>query len=276
MKNIKFNIHWSFLLLGILMIIFGKFQAFFSCIICVILHEMGHAFIGRKLGYKLNIITLMPYGAMLGGKNIHINNNDEIKIAIAGPIVNAVLIIFCFLFVNFFPETYNIFQYFIFANIYTLIFNLLPVYPMDGGRILLAYISNKIGRVKAYKIVRIIGYFVTVTMFMLFIISAFFDLNYMLGINSLFMLVCLMEDDKEIYYQKVKSFELFNSNKNSNTNFISLDKDNTIFDAYKKLIETNAKKILINYKDKKIELGRNKIFQDILKFPINTKLCDLD
>ena len=79
MNNIKIKIHWSFVILSILMIVFGKFSMFFCAIITVLLHELGHSLIGRKLGYKLDLITLLPYGAMLSGKNMPYSTKDEIN-----------------------------------------------------------------------------------------------------------------------------------------------------------------------------------------------------
>ncbi len=273
MKSLKFHIHWSFIMLGILMFIFGRFQAFLSCIICVLLHELGHAHVGRKLGYKLNVITLMPYGAMLSGKNIHIKNQDEIKIAIAGPVVNAILIILCFFLIKFFSQSYDILHDFVLANFYTLLFNLLPVYPLDGGRICLSILSKNNKRTRAYAITRVIGFIITAIMFLLFFVSAFLELNYMLGINAIFMLIGLLEDDREIYYQKLETLEKFSYSKNNKQ--ISLSKEQTIFDAYKTLIETNAKIITFENNGKKYEISKNMINQKILQVPIYTKLCEI-
>ena len=50
MTNLKFKVHWSFFVLGVLMIIYGKFSTFLCSIFCVLLHEMGHSLVGRKLG----------------------------------------------------------------------------------------------------------------------------------------------------------------------------------------------------------------------------------
>ena len=269
----KFKVHWSFIVLGILMIIFGKFQAFLSCLICAILHEMGHSFVGRKLGYKLNIITLMPYGAMLSGKNMPFCEDDEIKIALAGPFVNIILIIFCFVIWWFFPSVYHITNQFMQANLYTLLFNLLPVYPLDGGRVLRAVLSKKINGAVASKVTKITGFIITGIVFILFFVSFIYNLNYMLGINALFMLIGLMEDDTNVYYQKLSSFEKFRfavSNK-----CFKLNCNSTIFDAYKLMQNKKINKVEIENNNQKIFFNKNDIANKILSYPIDTKLIDL-
>ena len=85
------------------MLVFGKFTSFVCCMLSVFLHEMGHAFVGRKLGYQLNLITLMPYGAMLTGKHTPFKSSDDIKIAVAGPVVNIILLALSFVVGFIFP-----------------------------------------------------------------------------------------------------------------------------------------------------------------------------
>jgi stage IV sporulation protein FB len=272
MKNLKIKVHWSFLLLGILMLFFGKLQTFFWCLLCVILHEMGHSIIGKKLGYKLNIITLMPYGAMLSGQSAPFSESDEIKIAIAGPLVNAILIILSIALWWIFPSLYNFTYDFVLANIFTLSFNILPVYPLDGGRICLAMISKNMGRAKAYKVTKIIGFVVTGIIFILFFISFIYKLNYMLGINALFMLIGLMENDTDVYYQKLNNFERFRFNFGG---CVKLSENDTIFEAYKQVVENKAKEVVIIQNNHQKKFSKNDITSKILTIPINTMLKNI-
>lgn len=257
------------------MLIYGNFTSFLCCLVCVLLHEMGHAYVGRKLGYKLNMITLLPYGAMLSGKNTPFDTNDDIKIAIAGPLVNVVLIILCFVFWWIFPSTYNVVSQFMTANIYTFCFNVLPIFPLDGGRILMALLSKKMPRTKAQKICKIVGYILTAIVFILFFISFFFSLNYMLGINALFLLIGLFEEDSSAYYEKLTTFE----QKPKNHLFfktIKLSKDEPIFVAYKKIINNNVSTIkIMNKKEVVSVIPRKEVLDGVLKLPINTKLEEL-
>ena len=275
MKKLKLKIHWSFLALGLLMFVFGKFQTFLCVILTVLLHEFGHAFVGRKLGYKLNLVTLMPYGAMLSGKNSVLDGDDEIKIGIAGPIVNAILI-FANLIVWFiFPMTYNLTYNFVLCNLYTLCFNLLPIYPLDGGRILVAILSKKMPRTRALQKTKIVGYAITTFIFVLFFVSFFFELNYMLGINALFLLIGLLEEDTSSYYEKLSSFDKF-SFAGKKKRVAKLSKDDPIFLAYKKVTQENIRQIEICDGEQVVgTLTKSQILSSVLSLPIDTKLCNV-
>ena len=276
MKNLKIKVHWSFLLLGILMLVYGKFATFACCMICVLLHEMGHSIVGRRLGYKLNIITLLPYGAMLSGDNSVFSKGDEIKIAVAGPIVNAVLIIISTPIYLILPIKLNFLWEFIICNIYTLSFNLLPVYPLDGGRILLSALTSKMPYSKARKISKIIGYSITSVFFVLFFLSFFSGLNYMLGINALFMLIGLIDDDKKVYYEKLSSFDKFKPMQITGK-IIKLDKTTPLFEAYKKLVESKAMQIQVTEKGRVIKkFSKNLLLSKILNSSIDTKLENIE
>ena len=276
MKEIKIKVHWSFFVLGILMLIYGKFFTFLCCLFCVLLHEMGHSIVGKHLGYKLNLITLLPYGAMLSGQNNVFSQNDEIKIAIAGPLVNAVLIVIAFIAGLLFPAAYDVIREFAMCNIYTLCFNMLPVYPMDGGRILMALLSKKITRTRAAKVLKIVGYVIISIFFLLFFISYFYKLNYMLGINALFMLIGLFGEDNAAYYEKLTTFDQFRPLAFAGK-IIKLDKSTPIFVAYKKLMERGASQIYAMDNQKVVKkISRNAIISKILVTPIDTSLENIN
>ena len=275
MKKLKITLHWSFILLGVLMIVFGKFTSFVCCMLSVLLHEFGHAIVGRRLGYQLNIITLMPYGAMLSGKNTPFKSGDDIKIAVAGPLVNVILIAILLIFWIIFPQIQHILKELIYANIYTLCFNILPIYPLDGGRILIGILTKKMSRIKALKVTKIVGYLFTIAIFALFFVSFFFKLNYMLGINALFLLIGLLEEDTSPYYEKVEKLQ----NEDIAKHFaksIKLDKSTPIFLAYKEIQNKNISYIKIMDKNKVIAtIPSKKVMTSVLKLPIDTNIENL-
>lgn len=272
MGKVKIKIHWAFAVLGILMLVFGKFMQFCCSILVVLLHEMGHSIAGRKLGYSLDMITLLPYGALLSGKNTPFSAKDEIKIAIAGPLMNAILILLNILLWWFFPSIFSINNMFFTANVYTLVFNILPIFPLDGGRIFVALLSSKMPRAKANWYARIVGYVITSVFFIMFFISLFFKLNYMLGINALFLLIELFGEDTAPYYQKMKNFETVSFFGEYKKN-VKLDESETIFAAYKCITEKNAKTIQVCQNGEVVKnVSKNKILTSVLNLPIDTKL----
>ena len=243
-----------------------------------ILHEFGHAVVGRLLGYRLNVITLMPYGASLSGNNTSLKPKDEIVIAIAGPIVNIAVILVCILLIKL-----NIpFEHLTLIkdiNISYLMFNLLPVFPLDGGRVLLALFSLKFKRKTAFKICNIIGYVVFVCYTLLFIISFFYSPNFMMGINALFLLIGLFNDDKTAYYVNVNSINqtYFKIKKGSAVKMFAVNENANLFDTYKLLDKYSVNQILIfdennNLKSTMMDFDFEKY---LLSKPLETKLADV-
>ena len=134
---------------------------FYDCVIyftTIVLHELAHAEVSVRLGYTLDRFVLMPYGAALKGNFEGVRPKDEILIAIAGPLFNAAIAVICTALWWLMPVAYAFTDRLVAANIFTAIFNLLPVFPLDGGRIALAAISVKVPRQKAYKWVKIFGF----------------------------------------------------------------------------------------------------------------------
>lgn len=278
MKKIYFNFHWSFLVLGFLLVLFNKGLVFLYYVLFGILHEFGHAVVGRLLGYRLNVITLMPYGACLSGNNTPLKPKDEIKIALAGPLVNITVILICVLLNNF-GITLEQIELIKNINISYLMFNLLPVFPLDGARIILALLTLKLKRKTAFKIVNIIGWLVTFLYFVLFVISIFKNLNFMMGINTIFLLIGLFSNDTTAYYVNIKSINQSNYKikKGSEVKVFAINENANLFETYKLLDKYNINQIMIfdennNLKSTMMDFDFEKY---LLSKPLETKLADV-
>ncbi|MDD3626412.1 MAG: site-2 protease family protein [bacterium] len=159
--KIPIKIHLSFLLvLAILLYFlitsgFGSFLFSVFWIIAifavVIIHELTHSLVGKLFGYEVQDITLLPIGGMARMKEIPEKPLAEILVAVSGPMINVVIgvigsIIFFILYgPDFFfdvdLENYTFSRMFISFNFIMAIFNLLPIFPMDGGRILRGFLA---------------------------------------------------------------------------------------------------------------------------------------
>ena len=178
----------------------GLAYEFFCSLAAVLLHECAHAKVAKKLGYELNLIKLMPYGAALCGAEA-MPPNHEIRIALAGPMFNlAVATLFAALW-WLVADSYMFTQAFCVNNLYIGLFNLLPVYPMDGGRVLLAALSTRMKREKAYKITRVTAAVFGVVAITLFALSAVYSLNICFLCVGLFMLLSAFIPDKSAQYR---------------------------------------------------------------------------
>ena len=189
-SGIKIKIHWTFFFL-IAWIVFDELKrggssesilfniAFVLAVfLCVVLHELGHALTAKRFGVKTEKITLLPIGGMASFDKIPESPKQEFLIVIAGPLVNVVIAILLYfiipvkeLFNQSFTDAYGIFASFSFqnflfflfiVNVGLVIFNMIPAFPMDGGRLLRALLAMKINRAKATQIASGIGQFIAV------------------------------------------------------------------------------------------------------------------
>lgn len=260
MGKIKFKFHPLFLGLGVLLIYFNLAYIFLCYLVALIFHELAHAIVAKKLGYQLNLISLMPYGAELSGEKTVFSERDEVLIAVAGPLMNIALIIITICSWWLFPITYSFTEAFVIANMASLFFNLLPVFPLDGGRVLLALMSTKIGRTKALKKLKIIGIIVALICFVGFIISLFISINITLGVASFFLMAGALDDGKNIHYNRIITLAKHKNftKKAFNIKSVALNENATLLTAYKSLDANCFNKIHVlnkNMKTKKILTG---------------------
>lgn len=207
MKKFKLSIHPLFLVFSAILVYLGYFYVLLAYLITIILHEFAHSYMANKLGYKLNHITLMPHGAALSGQNNFFSARDEILVAVAGPFVNGVLAFACCALWWIFPDTYFITQQFAYANTITAIVNCLPIFPLDGGRVLLAFLSRNGNRLVAIKKVRITGIILSCAIIVCFFITIFFVPNYTMLVFGSFLFVTSILEDKSAYYSHIGLFE---------------------------------------------------------------------
>ncbi|MEF2071554.1 site-2 protease family protein [Consotaella aegiceratis] len=126
---------------------------------CVVAHEFGHALAAKRYGIATPDITLLPIGGMARLERMPERPREEIIVAIAGPLVNVVIaaVLILALGVRFDAETLasldNSAAGFLgrlaSLNIFLVLFNLIPAFPMDGGRILRALLALKFPRAEA-------------------------------------------------------------------------------------------------------------------------------
>lgn len=206
MKKIKlnnyFSIHYSFLILLLASIIFNYAYLLILYFICLVLHELAHALVAKRLGYRIGKIKLMASGALLEAESDEFSFSDEILIAISGPLFN---LLFCLVIVVFWwlvPESFNFTQDLCVINLAIFAFNVLPIFPLDGGRILLAVLSKKLERKYATKITKLIAIIISLLMFFVFVVSLFSMPNFNLAIMSVTLFSQAIAEDKQAVYRR--------------------------------------------------------------------------
>ena len=134
--------------------------------VCVVLHEFGHVLVARRYGIQAPEITLLPIGGVASLQALPQKPSQEFAIAIAGPAVNFVIAIILLLLVGSFNSAdlarlddprVSLIARLADANLFLAIFNLIPAFPMDGGRVLRALLAMKLGRPRATRIAASVG-----------------------------------------------------------------------------------------------------------------------
>ena len=201
-KRIKyFPIHPSFLLLFLWFVINQNLQEFLLFVLVVLTHELGHYLVAKRSGYKLDSFFLAPYGVSLNYKEANFDSFDEIKIALAGPVVNIFIAILGVALFWIFPVTYSYSIEIVKQSLILGLFNLLPCYPLDGGRILAGILSGHMPRVKAIKIVVLFNFIFSGMIFIMFVISCFVNFNPTFALACCFLLCGVIQTKYEGRYK---------------------------------------------------------------------------
>lgn len=126
---------------------------------CVLLHELGHALTAQRYGIATRDITLLPFGGMARLERMPTESRQELLISLAGPAVNLVLAAVAYGVLALWPspDPLGFLPRLAVANLAIMGFNLLPAFPMDGGRVLRAVLATRMGRLAATRRAAAIG-----------------------------------------------------------------------------------------------------------------------
>ena len=201
-KNCVFiKIDASFLIVLILAILLDEVWFYFVYLLSMLMHEFSHLLVAKKLGYHTQKMSLSFFGAKLEGDDDFLIS-DEIKIVLAGPIFNLLMIIFCYLCFWFEPISYHYLSSVLLANWSLLIFNCLPIFPLDMGRFFLAILSKKKTRPAAVKSMKLFSIFLTSFIFVLFLVSFFFVKNFSFGFMCVNLMSLCLSASKDTSYKR--------------------------------------------------------------------------
>jgi Zn-dependent protease/predicted transcriptional regulator len=139
---------------------------------CVLLHEFGHILMARRFGVRTPDVILLPIGGVARLERIPSEPRQELLIAIAGPLVTLAIIIVLYLILiatgapprlGEVDTNAGMLTFLLGINVYLLLFNLIPAFPMDGGRVLRALLSSRLGLVRGTRVAATLGQILAVT-----------------------------------------------------------------------------------------------------------------
>jgi Zn-dependent protease/CBS domain-containing protein len=168
--GIRLQVHFTFLALLAWMTVSGWLKGdlsgvpfFLGLFLCVLLHELGHALMAKHYGILTKDITLLPIGGVARLERMPEDPRQELWVALAGPAVNVVIAAILYGIVGgFTPRAETIgsgplLERLLLANITLVVFNMLPAFPMDGGRVLRALLATRMEYTKATQTAATIG-----------------------------------------------------------------------------------------------------------------------
>lgn len=254
--------HWTFLLL-IVYIVFSNYRLghnaeqilwavlfILSIFVTVFLHELGHALAAKRYHIKTKDITLLPIGGLARLDKIPEKPKEELVVAIAGPAVNLVLALITYLFISI-PEADvlnvqltgginggNFFLNFFVVNIWLAVFNMIPAFPMDGGRVLRAVLSMKLERHIATNIAVGIGQLLA----LVFVFLGFYSNPFLIFIGIFIMLGAQAEAEYTQAKYTLKGFKVKDA---LMRNYQTINSDDTIKKAVDMLLNGQNKNFLV-------------------------------
>ncbi len=137
----KLSVHPLCLITGVLCALTGTLWIFLAAVLAALEHECAHAIAAKRYGYTLDRVVLMPYGAVVSGDLGGIPKREELWVLLAGPLCNLATGIFFVALWWMYPESYPFTELAAAVSFSLFFVNLLPAYPLDGGRVLYLLLS---------------------------------------------------------------------------------------------------------------------------------------
>ncbi len=261
MKKIK--IGTGFFLIVILCLLFNKLSLLINYLLALGFHEIAHLFVAYQRGYSLKLIRLDIFGLSVELKE-KIDNNDMFAINITGPLINILLCLICFTLYYFIPKSFVVLNEFCVSNFVLAVFNLVPIYPLDGGKLIKGIVKDN----KKYrKIDKCIRYGFVVLFLLLFLI------NLNKGINYIYLVLIVFFISSQP--KNIPTFSLFKQNKGKldKIELLKVEGNEKLFELVKK-IKHNKYTIFYCCEIQKY-IDEDKIVEMATKYPLDAQISSI-
>jgi len=257
----KFKVEISFLLLVLICVICQKFTLLINYILALMLHELAHIFVATKRGYTLKEFKLSLFGVAVE-INEKIDEKDSFAINVSGPFFNLFLCLICVALYWLIPVSFSILNTFCISNLTLAIFNLIPIYPLDGGKIF-----NTILGAKKYKIFeKFISLGCGILFAIIFIFSILNKTKWIFLLLAIFFFT--------IKKNKGNEMSLFKYSKNKKiekVEILKLTGNETLFELLKKIQTRRYTIFYINQTTPKY-IDEDEIVELSTKFPLSSTI----
>ena len=191
----KFEFHYTYIIIAISFIITGYFSNLLIFTSIIIIHELGHYIIAKTIDLNPTKIIIYPFGGITKMNNpVNTNINKELLVAISGILFQTIY----YIIINILYKNYLIREYIF--NIYTkynysiLIFNILPIHPLDGSKILTLLLS----KVLPYKTAMKLNVIISILTGLIIIFINYYEFNY-----TTIMIISIIIKNIVTYYKSI-------------------------------------------------------------------------
>ena len=198
----KIKLNLLFLSVLFLFSLTGLFCKAVLSFIVVTLHELAHSIMAKRLAVEVREIELLPFGGVAKFRDlIELEPEIEFKVALAGPLFNFFLAAVTSLLIRYQIITGEVSWFFLRLNLVMGLFNLLPAFPLDGGRILRARMSTKLGFKDATARILLISKIIAFVLTIITIIGIYYGyINIMLLIIAFFIYFVALKEGRFSHY----------------------------------------------------------------------------
>lgn len=289
--GIKILVNWTFLLLGY--IVFSELRKgsetgavvsnigfVLALFACVLLHELGHSLMAKRFGIETRNITLLPIGGVASLERVPEDPRQELWVALAGPAVNVVIALLLYPFVAssgvpFEAGMGNVttVQGFVYSlwlvNIMLVVFNAIPAFPMDGGRVLRALLALRLGRIRATSIAPGLGRIIAIG----FIFFGLFSNPFLVLIG---IFVYFGAQTENVVVQQLELLKDYTVRSAMMTSFVTLSPTDTVKDAADKLLSGSDQDLVVVDENRAIGVMiRLLIIDSLRENRVNTPVAEL-
>jgi Zn-dependent protease len=283
--GIDVEIHISFFLLLFFFFYMAQFRGIFFIIIVfsfVVAHEMCHSLQAKRFGIFVKSITLLPIGGLAQMQRMPSKPSEEFAISIAGPLFNIILAIILYFplkswlgneifsspSLESWPQT---FAYIFWINPILAIFNLLPAFPMDGGRILRSLLARKLGLERATQVAVGFGHLFAILFAFVGLVVQF---NIFLLLIAFFIYIAASQEGLQV---KIRStLDSFKAKDVISRNMITLTKDTPISQVLNLIFHYHQEDFPVVEEGKLIGfMFRNDVISALHRGEKNAKVSDI-